>query len=315
MGVLAWAGAVRARAPAKVRQIGVLSPFSASVAAPLHQAFRSSLNDLGWIEGKNVNIEYRYAEGSGDRLYDLAADLVRLKVDVIVTSVTADALAAQKATRTIPIVVAVGDPVALGLVESLARPGGNVTGLSTMSVETAGKRLELLTDMLPKLSSVAVLWDPQSPISTLAWKETQLPARRLGVQLHSLEVRSPDELDQAVENATRSRADAIDVMPGPVFTSNLHRIADLAAKSRLPSIFPFPAYADAGGLATFGPDRVDLFRRAATFVDKILKGAKPSDLPIDRAIRFELVINMKTAKALDITIPESVLFRADRLIK
>jgi putative ABC transport system substrate-binding protein len=281
----------------------------------LHQAFQVSLNDLGWVDGKNINIEYRYAEGSGDRLYDLAADLVRLKVDVIVTSVTADALAAQKATRTIPIVVAVGDPVALGLVQSLARPGGNVTGLSTMSVETAGKRLELLTAMLPKLSQVAVLWDPESPISTLAWKETQLPARRLGVQLHSLEVRSPNELDQAVENATRARADAIDIMPGPVFTANLKRIADLAAQSRLPSIFVFPAYADAGGLVTYGPDRVDLFRRAATFVDKILKGAKPGDLPIDRAIRFELVINMKTAKALDITIPQSVLLRADRLIK
>jgi putative ABC transport system substrate-binding protein len=314
VGVLAWAGAARAQA-AKVRRIGVLSPFSASVAAPLHQAFQVSLNDLGWVDGKNINIEYRYAEGSGDRLYDLAADLVRLKVDVIVTSVTADALAAQKATRTIPIVVAVGDPVALGLVQSLARPGGNVTGLSTMSVETAGKRLELLTAMLPKLSQVAVLWDPESPISTLAWKETQLPARRLGVQLHSLEVRSPNELDQAVENATRARADAIDIMPGPVFTANLKRIADLAAQSRLPSIFVFPAYADAGGLVTYGPDRVDLFRRAATFVDKILKGAKPGDLPIDRAIRFELVINMKTAKALDITIPQSVLLRADRLIK
>jgi putative ABC transport system substrate-binding protein len=160
-----------------------------------------------------------------------------------------------------------------------------------------------------------VLWDPESPISTLAWKETQLPARRLGVQLHSLEVRSPNELDQAVENATRARADAIDIMPGPVFTANLKRIADLAAQSRLPSIFVFPAYADAGGLVTYGPDRVDLFRRAATFVDKILKGAKPGDLPIDRAIRFELVINMKTAKALDITIPQSVLLRADRLIK
>lgn len=315
VGEFALAGPVRARAPTGVRQVGVLSPFSASVAAPLHHAFRLGLNDLGWVEGKNVNIEYRYADGSGDRLNELAAELVRLKVDVIVTSVTADALAAQKATRTIPIVVAVGDPVELGLVKSLARPGGNVTGLSTMSVETAGKRLELLTHMLPKLSRVAVLWDPQSPISTLAWKETQLPARRLGVELHPLEVRSPDELDKAVENAVRSGADAIDIMPGPVFTSNLKRIADLTAKSRLPSIFPFPAYADAGGLATFGPDRVDLFRRAATFVDKILKGARPADLPIDRAIRFELVVNMNAAKALGITIPDSVLLRADRLIK
>jgi putative ABC transport system substrate-binding protein len=314
-GALAWAGAVRAQAPARVRRIGLLSPFSPSGAAPLHHAFRLSLNDLGWVEGKNISIEYRYAEDRYDRLPDLAADLVRLKVDVIVTSVTADALAAQKATRAIPIVIAVGDPVALGLVESLARPGGNVTGLSTMTVETAGKRLELLTAMVPKLSRVAVLWDPQSPISTLAWKEIQLPAGRLGIQLHSLEVRSANDLDQAVENATPARADALYITPGPVFTANLKRIADLAAKSRVPSIFQFSEFADAGGLVTYGPDRVDLFRRAAAFVDKILKGATPGDLPIDRATKFELVINMKTAKALGIAIPRSVLFRADRVIE
>lgn len=314
---LAWAVAVRAQAPAKkVPRIGVLSPWTPSDAAPWHQAFRLGLRDLGWVEGKNISIEYRYAEGRHDRLPDLAADLVRLKVDVIVASVTPDALAAQKATRAIPIVlVAGGDPVAIGLGESLARPGGNVTGLSQMSRELGGKRLELLKEMVPRLSRMAVLWNPQNQSSTLNWKEIQLAARQLGVQLHSLEVRSPNDLDQAFEAAIKTRAGALFIMPDPVFVTNLKRIAGLAAKSRLPSIFHLSEFADAGGLVSYGVDRPDLFRRAATFVDKILKGAKPGDLPIDQATRFELVINMKTAKALGITIPQSILLRVDRVIE
>ena len=194
--------------------------------------------------------------------------------------------------------VAAGDPVASGLVESLARPGGNVTGLSQMPPELAGKRLELLKEMVPKLSRVAVLWNPQSASSTLTWKEIQLPARQLGIQLHSLEVRSPNDFDKAFEDATRARAGALVILPDPVITTNLKRIADLAAKSRLPSIFQFSEFADAGGLVTYGPDRADLFRRAATYVDKILKGAKPGDLPVEQPTKFELVINLKTAKAL-----------------
>jgi putative ABC transport system substrate-binding protein len=313
---LAWAGAVRAQAPAKVRRIGLLSQYSPSDTAPLHQAFRLGLRNLGWIEGKNISIEYRYAEGRADRLPDLAADLVRLKVEVIVASASTAALAAQEATRAIPIVMASGgDPVAFGLVGSLARPGGNVTGLSQMTTEMAGKRLELLREMVPKLSRVAVLWDPQVAGSTLSWKELQLPARQLGVQLHSLEVRSPNDFDQAFEDATRARAGALFITQAPVITTNLKRIAGLAAKSRLPTIFHLSEFADAGGLVAYGADRADMYRRAATYVDKILKGAKPSDLPIDQATRFELVINLKTAKAIGLTIPQSVLFRADRVIE
>ena len=313
---LAWAGAARAQAPAKVRRIGLLTPYSPSDTALWHQAFRLGLRDLGWVEGKNISIEYRYAEGRSDRLPELAADLVRLKVDVIVASVTSDALAAQKATRAIPIVMAVaGDPVASGLVESLAQPGGNITGLSQMNVELVGKRLELLKEMIPKLSRVAVLWNPQNTASTLNWKEIQLPARQLGIRLNSMEVRSPNDFDKAFEDATRARAGALFILPDTAIPTNLKRIAGLATRTRLPSIFHFSEFADAGGLVTYGVDRADMYRRAATFVDKILKGAKPGDLPIDRATKFELVINMKTAKALGITIPQSVLLRADRVIE
>ena len=310
---LAWAGAVRAQAPPTVRRIGLLSGSSPSVT---YQAFRLGLRDLGWVEGKNLSIEYRHAEGRHDRLPDLAADLVRLKVDVIVTTVTSDSLAAQKATRAIPIVmVAAGDPVANGLIESLARPGGNVTGLSQMLQELSGKRLELLKEMVPKLSRVAVLWNPQSASATLNWKENQQPARQLGIQLHSLEVRSPNDFDQAFADATRARAGALAILPDPVISTNLKRIVDFAAKSRLPSIYQSSEFADAGGLVTYGPDRADLFRRAAAYVDKILKGAKPGDLPIEQPTKFELVINMKTAKALGIKVPNSILVRADKVIE
>jgi len=313
-GALAWTGAARAQAPAKVPRIGLLTVFSPSDAALWHQAFRLGLRDLGWVEGKNISIEYRYAEGRSDRLPDLAADLVRLKVDIIVTGFTSDALVAQKATRAVPIVVAAaGDLGASGLVGSLARPGGNITGLSAMISELVGKRLELLTEMIPRLSRVAVLWNPQGATSQLTWKEIQLPARQLGVQLHSLEVRSPDDFDKAFEDATRARAGALFIIPAPVITTNLKRIAGLAAKSRLSSIYQFSEFANAGGLVTYGADRADLYRRAATYVDKILKGAKPGDLPVEQPTRFELGINLKTAKALGITIPQSVLFRADRV--
>ena len=315
-GALAWAGAVRAQAPSTLRRIGMLSGFSPSGYAPSYQAFRLGLRDLGWVEGKNISIEYRHAEGRHDRLPELAADLVRLKVDVIVTAATSDALAAQRATKAIPIVmVAAGNPVANGLVESLARPGGNVTGLSQMLQEVSGKRLELLKEMVPKLPRVAVLWNPQSASATLNWKENQQPARQLGIELHSLEVRSPSELDKAFEAATNVRAGALAILPDPVISTNLERIVDFAAKSRLPSIYQSSEFADAGGLVTYGPDRADLFRRAATYVDKILKGTKPGDLPVDQPTKLELVVNLKTAKAIGITIPQSVLFRADKVIE
>jgi putative ABC transport system substrate-binding protein len=315
-GALAGAGAARAQAPAKVPRIGFLSAHTSSDTVPWHQAFGLGLRDVGWADGKNINIEYRYAEGKSDRTPQLAADLVRLKVDVIVASVTPDALAAHKATRAIPIViVAAGDPVALGLVESLARPGGNITGLTSMTSELGGKRLELLKEILPKLSRVAVLWNPQNAGSPSSWKEVQLAARRLGVQLHSLEVRSSNDFDKAFEDATRARAGALFIIPDPVITPNLKRIADLAASSRLPSMFHVSEFANAGGLVSYGPDRADMFRRAATFVDKILKGAKPGDLPVELPTKFELVINMKTAKSLGITIPRPILLQATRVIE
>ena len=300
----------------KVPRIGLLSPFSPSATARWHEAFRKGLRDLGWVEGKNISIEYRYAEGKRDRLPELAADLVRLKVDVIVAAVNTDAVAAKKATTTIPIVMAsAGDPVALGLVESLARPGGNITGLSQIAPELAGKRLELLKEIVAKLSRVAVLWNPQGTTSPLSWKEIQPPARELGLQLNSLEVRIPKEFDKAFEDAIRARAGALAVMPDPLFAGNLKRIAELAAKNRLPSIFHLEEFVDSGGLVTYGVDRPDQFRRAAYFVDKILKGPKPADLPVEQPTKFELVINLKAAKQIGLTIPPNVLARADKVIK
>jgi ABC-type uncharacterized transport system substrate-binding protein len=237
-------------------------------------------------------------------------------VDIIVAAVTPDALAAKHATSTIPIVMASpGDPVASGLVESLARPGGNITGLSQIAPELAGKRLERLNDIVPTLSRVAVLWDPQDRGSALSWHEIQRPARQLGVQLQALEVRRANDLDHAFEEASRARAGALAIMPSPVFVTNLKRLADLAAESRLPSIFHLREFVDAGGLMAYGPDRSDLFRRTATYVDKILKGAQPADLPIEQPMKFELVINLKTAKALGLTIPPSLLFQADEVIR
>ncbi|MBI3127935.1 MAG: ABC transporter substrate-binding protein [Candidatus Tectomicrobia bacterium] len=302
--------------PAEIRRIGVLSPFTPSATALWHEAFRRGLRDLGWVEGRNIRVEYRYAEGREDRLPGLAADLVRLRVEVIVAAVSTDALVAKNFTKTIPIVMAsTGDALGSGLVQSLARPGGNVTGLTQMAPEMGGKRLELLKEMVPGLSRVAVLWNPRGRISTLGWNETQLPARQLGIELHSVEVRSPGGLDKAFEEAKRTGAGALAIMPNPVFAGNMKRLAELAAKNRLPAVFHLKEFAETGGLVAYGPDRSDLFRRAALYVDKILKGAKPADLPVEQPIKFELVINLKTAKALGITIPPEVLQRADRVIR
>jgi len=316
LGIFAVPLTADAQQPVKVPRIGLLSPSSPSGAAPWHQAFRQGLRELGWVEGKNISIEYRYAEGRNDRIPDLAADLVRLKVDIIVATTSTETLAAKKATRAIPIVMAsAGDPVAGGLVESLARPGGNITGLTQIAPELAGKRLELLKEIAPKLTRVAVLWNPEGTTSPLAWKESQLPVRELGLQLHSMEVRRSNDFAKAFEDAIRARAGAVAVMPDPLFVSNLRRIADLAAKSRMPSIFHLREFADSGGLMTYGVDRSDMFQRAATYVDKILKGAKPGDLPIEQPTKFQLVINMKTAKALGVTIPPSLLLRANHVIE
>ena len=304
---------VEAQQPKKVPRIGYLA---ADSHAPTRDSFLQGLRDLGYIEGQTILIEWRYAEDKPDRFPELAAELVRLKLDVIVAANATALGALRRATTTIPIVMAAaGDPVASGLVDSLARPGGNITGLSQMNPDLAGKRLELLNEIVPKLSRVAVFWNPQDQMSTISWNELQPPARSLGVQLQSVEIRSSGDFDKAFEDATRARAGALAIMPAPVFVTNLNRIADVAAKRRLPSIFHVKEFVDFGGLVAYGTDRSELFRRAATYVDKILKGAKPADLPVEQPTKFELVINLKTAKALRLTIPPSLLQRADQVIE
>jgi putative ABC transport system substrate-binding protein len=313
---LSWIRAALAQTPSKVRRIGLLSAHTARETAAWHDAFRSGLRERGWIEGRNISVETRYGEGRNDHAERLAADLVRLNVEVIVASVTPDALAARRATQTIPIViVAAGDPVELGLARSLARPGGNVTGLSPMTATLGGKRLELLAEAVPKLTRVGVLWNPNNAGAASQWGETDTAAKRLGVQLVSLEVRSPTDLDKALGEATRARVTALFIVPDPAITPQVQRIADSALKSRLPSMFHVAEFPEAGGLMSYGSDRTEMFRHAATYVDKILNGAKPADLPIEQPTKFELVVNMRTAKALGISVPQTILIRADRLIE
>jgi len=307
------AAIAEAQKPAKVSRIGFLS---GGVRGPTHEAFRQGLRELGYVEGRNIAIEYRFAQGKEDRLPDLAAELVRLKVDVIVTTSTLDALGAQQATRTIPIVMAVSsDPVGTRLVASLARPGGNITGLTTLSPELSGKRLELLKEVVSRLSRVAVLWNAANPDKALEFEKMQIAARQLGLQLQSLEVRGPDDFESAFRVATGKRAGALLTLPDTLTVSHLSRIADLAAKSRLPAIHEQREFAEAGGLMAYGPNHSELFRRAASYVDKILKGSKPGDLPVEQPMRFELVINLKTAKKIGLAIPPDVLIRADKVIK
>ena len=317
IGALIFAMAAPAQAQTRgAAKVGVLSPFTPAGADAWHHAFRQGLRDLGWIEGKNIAVEYRFAEGKNDRLPALAADLVRLKVDVIVTAVNTDTLAARNATKTIPIVMAsAGDPVGFGLVDSLAHPGGNVTGLSQIAPELSGKRLELLKEIVPNLSRVAALWNPKGTTSPITWKESQSPAHELGLRLQSIEVVRPEDFNNAIEEAKKGRAGALAILPDPLFAGNLPRLAELASKNRLPSVFHLVEFVDAGGLLAYGPDRSDMYRRAATYVDKILKGAKPADLPVEQPTKFELVINLKTAKQIGLTIPPNVLARADRVIK
>ena len=303
-----------AQQPTKVRRIGYLT--SASGLGPLEEAFRQGLRELGYVEGKNVAIEYRLAQGKLDRLFDLAAELVRLKVDIIVTPGTLDAVAAQRATRTIPIVMAAsGDAVATGLVASLARPGGNVTGLTALARELSGKRLELLKEAVPGLSRVAVLWNAANPDKARDLEETLVAARALGLQLQSLEARGPNDFESAFRAANSKRGGALFTLTDTLTITHQSRIVDLATKRGLPTLFQTRDFVDAGGLISYGPNDADLYRRAATYVDKILKGAKPGDLPIEQPMRFELVINLKTAKKIGLTIPPGILMRADKVIK
>ena len=283
------------------------------------QAFRQGLRDFGYVEGRNVLIEYRDAEGKPERLPALAADLIALKVQVIVAATTVAALAATQATRTVPIVVAIAsDPVTSGLVTSLARPDGNVTGLSILNTELVGKRLELLTQVVPGVSRVAVLRHPGTS-GERAEKEVLTrageAARALGLRLQIVEARGPADFDRAFVDMRSGRAGALTVLVSAVFVNERRRLVDLAARNRLPAVYPWREYVDVGGLMAYGPNDSDLYRRAASYVDKILKGAKPADLPIEQPTKFDLVINLKTAKTLGLTIPQSLLVRADEIIQ
>jgi putative ABC transport system substrate-binding protein len=305
-----------AQQQAKIPKIGVLRGQPASSPASSHELFLRAFRNLGYVEGKNIAFEYRYSEGKLDRLPTLADELVRLKVDVLVASSTSAALAAKNAARTIPIVfLNVSDPVASGLVDSLARPGGNITGITSIDSVLAGKRLELLKETIPKLSRVAVLWNPQDRGSTQQWNESQLAARELGLQLHSMEVISADKFESAFKEAIKSRSAALAVTQHPLASSNRKRIVDLATKNRLPAIYSRGDYVTSGGLMSYGRNETEPYRRVALMVDKILKGVKPADLPVEQPTKFELMINLKTAKTLGLTIPPVVMMRAEKVIK
>ncbi|HEY3303849.1 MAG TPA: ABC transporter substrate-binding protein [Candidatus Binatia bacterium] len=314
---LAMGGAVTmAQQPGKVPRIAYLSATSPSVNPTRIEAFRQGLRELGYVEGKNIVIEWRFAEGKLDRLRELAAELVRLKVDVIVTGGPTTTPAVKEATTTIPIVMGYdNDPVGSGFVASLARPGGNITGLSALSPELSGKQLELLKEIVPKLSRVAVLGTSTRPGNAQALREVELAARAFKVQLQNLDVLDPKDIETAFRAASKGRADAILMLSGAILNSHRIQIAELAVKSRLPAAYGQPQFVEDGGLLSYAPSYTDLFRRAATYVDKILKGAKPADLPVEQPTKFDLVINLKTAKQIGLTIPPNVLARADKVIK
>ena len=300
----------------KVARIGVLAQSNAYFLSTQFEAFQQGLRELGYVEGKSIVIEYRHAEGKLDLLPNLAAELVRLKVDVIVASSTPAVLAAKNATKEIPIVFhTIGDPVASGVVASLARPGGNITGLTMGGAELYGKRLELLKETIPKLSRAAILWNPMSTATELSLKETQAAAKALNLQIQSLEVRSPGNIEPAFDAAARTKTGAIIVTQAPPITTHPKRIVDLAAKRRLPLIYPQRQWPDTGGLMSYGANVDESLRQLATYVDRILKGAKPADLPVERSTKLELVINLKAAKQIGLTIPPNVLARADRVIR
>ncbi len=318
LGLLTMPLAAEAQQPGKVFRIGILAnlPLTDPEGARLWGAFIEGLRELGYVEGRNITIEWRVSKGKYERLPDLAAELVRLKVDVIVAPGAQNPSAAKQATRTIPIVMTgTADPVGSGLVASLARPGGNVTGLSTLAPEIVGKQLELLKEIVPRVSRVAVLWNPTNQSHPLVLGGAKVAARSLGVQLQLLEARGPDEFEGAFAAMTRERAGALLVLVDGMFLLHQRRITDLVAKSRLPAMYGLEEEVDAGGLMAYGPSLRESFHRAATYVDRILKGAKPADLPVEQPTKFKLVINLRTAKALGLTIPQSVLIRADEIIQ
>jgi len=308
--------AVEAQPAGNVYRLGILAGGRAASAAGNWEVLRQELHQLGWVEGQNIALEYRWAEGQYERFPALAAELVRLPVDVIVASITPAALAATHATRTIPIVmVGVGDPVGSGLVASLARPGGNVTGVSGLFPERVGKWLEFLKDVLPTVSRVAVLWNPTNALHARTVREVDVAAQAVGVQVHFVEARGPDAFDNAFAAMTSVHAGALLVLGDAMFLTHRRRLAELAATSHLPAIYEGRPFVEAGGLMSYGPNGLVTMRRAADYVDKILKGTKPADLPVEQPMRFDLVINLKTAKALGLTIPPTLLFQADEVIR
>jgi putative tryptophan/tyrosine transport system substrate-binding protein len=303
--------------PKKMQRIGYLSPLSSSRDATRRQGFEQGLRELGYTGGQNIIVEYRFADGQLERLPELAAELVRLKADVIVAGGgSLIARTAKNATGTIPVVMTnAEDPVGDGLIASLAHPGGNVTGLTALLPDLAAKRLELLKETIPKITRAAVLWNPTVREKAIEFKETQAAAKAFAIRLQSLEVKTPNDIDGGFEAASRDRAGALIILPDPLINTLEQRIVEFAAKKRLPTSFTQTPAVDGGGLMSYGPDYRDLFRRAATYVDKILKGRKPDDLPVEQPKKFEFVINLKAAKQIGLTIPPNVLARADKVIR
>jgi putative tryptophan/tyrosine transport system substrate-binding protein len=314
--VLVIVGFAHGQQQKKAPRIGILIPNQPPVSPQLVKAFHQGLRELGYVEGRNIVIEYRFGEGESDRYPDLAAELVQLKVDTIVTASTPAIEAVKNATSTIPIVMAASaDPVGSGLIASLDRPGGNITGLTMLSPDLSGKRLELLKETVPRISRVAVLWNPTNTSSAASWRESQLAAHGLKMQLQSIEVRHPSDFQNLSDALIKGRFQALNVVRDPLIGAHLMRVVEFAARSRLPTIYEAEEFVDAGGLMSYGTSHPALYRRAAYFVDRILKGAKPADLPVEQPLKFDLVINLKTAKQIGLTIPPSVLYRADRVIK
>ena len=312
----ALCGSAEAQQPTKFPRIGYLSAVSPSTISARIEAFKQGLRELGYVEGTNIAIEWRYAEGKVHRLSELAAELVRLRVDIIVSGGPTVTRPAKEATSVIPIVMALDDdPVGSGFVASLARPGGNITGLSTLAPEISGKQLELLKEIVPKLTRVAVIGNSTRAGTAQMLKETELAAEALKVQLQYLDVLAPKDIETAFRASSKGRADAVLVLTSPVFLSQRTQTAELAVKSRLPAIYSWPENVEDGGLMTYSVSITDLYRRSATYVDKILKGTKPADLPVEQPKKFEFIINLKAAKQISLTIPPNVLARADKVIK
>ena len=303
-----------AQQQAKIARVGWLASGTPSGVAPLTAAFRQGLHELGYVDGKNIAIEVRYAGGKFDRLPDLATEIVHLKVDVIIVANDQAIRAVQQATATIPIVMVAEDPLGLGFIASLARPGGNLTGLSFMATELAGKRLELLMEAFPKISRVAVI-RTSGPAQEQQMKEIQIAAQPLGVQIQTVQIHNPDDFENAFLTITKGRPGALLALRSSLFRTHALRIREFAEKRQLPTMYDDRIFVEAGGLMSYGTNTLDVYRRAATYVDKILKGTKPADLPVEQPMKFELVVNLKTAKQIGVTIPPNLLVRADRVIR